>query len=68
MSEDIEKAVEEGIQAKSDLVQNFLKFLASMEEEAEVELDGLKLKVGDFLITLKGDVDLKIETVRKDEE
>lgn len=62
MSENkIEKAVEEGFKAKNEIVQDFLTFLASMEEEAELELDGLKLRIGDFLITLKGDIDLKIE-------
>lgn len=62
-NENLEEAVEEGIKAKNELIQNFLNFLASMEEEAELELDGLKLRVGNFLMTLKGDVDLKIEVV-----
>lgn len=65
--EKIGKAVEEGIKVKNEVVENFLSFLASMEEEAEVQLDGLKLRVGKFYLTLRGNMDLKIE-VREDEE
>lgn len=60
--EKVESAVEEGIEVRNEIIQRTLNFLASVEEEVELELDGLKLRIGEFEIELKGDVDLKIHT------
>lgn len=60
--EKVKKSVEEGIEVKNELVGKALDLLASLDQKAELELDGLKLTVDKFEIEMSGDVSLRIRT------